>query len=537
MRVLFLPLLILTAGTGFAKPPNILIAISDDQSYPHAGAYGSKMVHTPNFDRIAREGVLFTNAYCSSPGCSPSRAAFLTGRYNWQIEEAGTHASGFNPRYETFPQRLADDGYHIGFVGKGWSPGKAIGWQHNPAGKQYGINPRDQDYRPHLDQYWQSRPEEAPFCLWFGSGDPHRPYAPGSGRQAGKKLTDADVPAFLPDCEEIRSDLLDYAFEIDRFDGNLGYILGLIEAAGELDNTIVIVTSDNGMPFPRAKANCYELGIHIPLAIRWPSGIPAPGRIVDDLVQHIDITAAIYELTPVEPPEAFPLSGRSILSLLRSSKSGVLEPDRVAFSGRERHSSVRYNSLGYPQRSIRLGNYLLIQNFTPERWPAGAPVKYGGNTKYPTPNDVKKGKLGDNHSAYHDIDGCPTLTYMVENHQDQKVGDLLQAAVAHRPKFELFDVSKDPSCLDNLAADSQFEPLRRDLAGQLHARLKADADPRVTGNGDIWETYPRYSKLRWFPKPQWARDNPEKVPEQPWLEKVRPGIRTTRVRSLQSFMP
>ncbi|MDI9443784.1 MAG: sulfatase-like hydrolase/transferase, partial [Planctomycetota bacterium] len=94
--------------------PNILLAISDDQSFPHASAYGSKMVSTPAFDRVASEGVLLTNAICASPGCSPCRAALLTGRHTWQLEHAGTHASSFSPKYVTYPDRLESAGYFVG---------------------------------------------------------------------------------------------------------------------------------------------------------------------------------------------------------------------------------------------------------------------------------------------------------------------------------------------------------------------------------------------------------------------------------------
>ena len=501
-----------------ADRPNILIAISDDQSFPHTSAYKSTMVKTPNFDRIAKEGILFTNAYSASPGCSPSRAAFLTGRHTWQIEEAGTHASGFQTKYETFPERLEKDGYFVGHSGKGWGPGKAIGRKNNPAGgKNYGKK-----YVQAFHKFMKERPKGKPFCYWFGSSDPHRGYTKGSGLKSGKKLSDANVPSFLPDSEEIRSDLLDYAFEIDRFDRDLGGILTHLKQSGEYENTIIIVTSDNGMPFPGAKANCFDSGIHVPLAIYWGKGIKFPGRTVEDLVSQIDITAALYEITGSKPPEKYPVSGNSILSLLASDKSGVIEAERTIYSARERHSSVRFNSLGYPQRCIRQGNFLFIWNIKPERWPAGAPSKLGGNSGYPKAKDILSGKTGDYGSGFHDVDGSPSLSYIVKNRNDSMVKQLFLKALDFRPEYELYDVSKDRGCLNNLASNPEFKPRLEELSSKLNERLKSDKDPRVSGNGDIWETYERYSGLRWFEKPKWAEENPKNVPKQDWLEKRRP---------------
>ena len=123
LTLIILKLLLALTVLAGSDRPNLLIMMSDDQSFPHASAYGSKMVSTPNFDKVAKEGALFTNAFCAAPGCSPSRAAFLTGRHIWQIEEAGTHASSFPSKYLTFMEQLKLKGYHTGYTGKGWGPG------------------------------------------------------------------------------------------------------------------------------------------------------------------------------------------------------------------------------------------------------------------------------------------------------------------------------------------------------------------------------------------------------------------------------
>ncbi|GAA5483200.1 sulfatase family protein [Haloferula sargassicola] len=486
--------------------PNILVMISDDQSFPHASAYGSEMVDTPNFDRVASQGMLFTRAFCGAPGCSPSRAAFLTGRQIWQLEHAGTHDSSFGKRYRTFVDQLADAGYHTGYVGKGWGPGnwKAGGRTCNPAGPSYGGH--DKPYAEGFARFLKERPKDAPFVFWFGSADPHRGYQKGSGLASGKTLAQAEVPPFLPDTPEIRSDLLDYAFEVDRFDRDCGAMLELLKQTGEYDNTLIIVTSDNGMPFPYAKANCTEFGIHMPLAIAWGKDVPA-GRTSDRLVSQIDITATIYEATGVRPPEGVPLAGRSFLAHLEG-KDDSPGPDAL-YAGRERHSSSRFRTLGYPQRCLRTATHLYIRNFRPERWPAGAGQKF---TRAPG------SRLSGKHDGYHDIDASPSLGFLIHHRHDPATQRFFHLAVDHRPGEELYDLTRDPGCLDNLADDPASAAIQSRLAARLDRYLKETGDPRVTGTGDVFETYPRYSPVRSFPEPAWAKKHPETVPPTPWLD-------------------
>lgn len=510
---LLLLLLGIASAAAGSERPNILIMMSDDQSFPHASAYGSKMVSTPNFDRIARDGILFNNAFCASPGCSPSRAAFLTGRHIWQIEHAGTHASSFGKEYRTFVDLLAEAGYATGYTGKGWAPGnfKAGGRTQNPAGPSFAA--KGGDYAAGFKSFLDQRPEGSPFCFWFGSHDPHRSYEKGSGLASGKTLAQAEVPGFLPDTPEIRSDLLDYALEVERFDRDCGKMLALLEAAGELDNTLVIITSDNGMPFPYAKANCTEFGIHMPLAISWKIGFPA-GRKIDDLVSFIDLTATIHELTGIAAPAAFPLAGRSLLESLRSSRAGLVDPTRDAiFSARERHSSSRFNTLGYPQRCIRTADHLLIRNLKPERWPAGPARKLSGKPGSP---------LGPPNGGFHDIDACPSLSFLIDKQDDPEIGRFFHLAVDRRPEIEFYDIASDPACLKNLSDQpGLLADIREKLEARLEAQLRATGDPRVIGDGDVFETYPRYSGIRWFPEPDWAKQHPESIPKQPWLEAIR----------------
>ncbi|MCC9604575.1 sulfatase [Blastopirellula sp. JC732] len=481
--------------------PNILFCISDDQSWLDTSIAGSKVAATPTFDQIARRGAYFKNAISASPGCSPSRAALLTGRYPWMIEEAGTHASSFPQKYVVYPDLLEKAGYFVGFTGKGWGPGdfKVSGRTRNPAGPAYqkrklkkkpaaGIS--NNDYAANFADFLADRPADAPFCFWFGAMEPHRPYQLGSGEEAGKKLADATLPPFLPDADPVRGDLLDYCREIEWFDQQLGAMLKQLEEIGQLDNTIVVITSDNGMPFPRAKANNYEYGVHMPLAIAWPAKITA-GQTIEEPVSLVDLAPTFLAAAGIAPAADSPMVGRNLLPRLTGEQKQLTGG---AYSSRERHSSSRWNNLTYPQRSLRTEQYLLIRNFQPQRWPAGAPQVY-----------EKKGVLGPIHGGYHDIDASPTLDWMVKNREEAAVAPLFHAAVDIRPGIELFDIEKDPGCLHDLAEDPTYAKTRESLEKTLDDYLAKTGDPRVSGSGDVWESYPRYSPIRDFPKPDWAK--------------------------------
>jgi uncharacterized sulfatase len=342
------------------------------------------------------------------------------------------------------------------------------------------------------------------------------------GRQNGIDPDAVTVPKFLPDSPEVRSDIADYLYEIQWFDSHLGRMLDRLRQDGQLENTLVIVTSDNGMSFPRAKANLYEYGIHMPLAIAWPARIPG-GQDTDELVSLIDVTRTIFSAAGVVPEQADQMPGINLLPRLASAADKVTPGRQSVFSGRERHSSSRFRTLGYPCRCVRTKTHLYIRNFAPERFPAGTPRKFE-KAAFNEAGELIDSTLGPVDGGYHDIDACPTLDWMIAHKTDPSVGPLLDLSVSIRPQEELFDIVLDPACLNNLATDPLSESIRRHLAKTLDEYLRQTGDVRVTSpdDADVWETYPRVSGLRWFPKPQWAIDRPERVPRQDWLEKRRP---------------
>ena len=462
------------------KRPNILFCLADDWSWPHASIAGDKVVKTPTFDKIAREGVLFENAFVSSPSCTPSRGAILTGQWHWRLEEGGNLWSTLPAKFDVYPDLLEEAGYHVGFTRKGWGPGRDEpgGRKRNPAG------PRYKDFRQFLDE----RPEDKPFCFWFGSTDPHRGYIWQSGIKSGMKLEDVDVPACFPDSEEVRTDICDYYWEVQRFDTEVDELLEMLEKTGELDNTLVVISGDNGLPFPRCKSNLYDMGTNVPLAVCWPEAVKG-GRVVKDFISLTDLAPTFLDAAGLEPTGQ--MTARSFLNILTSSKSGRMDPKRDhVLTGKERHVVCQETGTGgYPMRAIRTHDFLYIRNFKPERWPAGAPKGYA----HPIEIDVTLPR--GTHYGYADVDGGPTKSYMLKYRDDPKAKRLFELAFGKRPAEELYDLQKDPGQLNNVAGESEYAQLKKKLSDALMAELKATKDPRVLGNGDAFDQYPYYGSL------------------------------------------
>jgi arylsulfatase A-like enzyme len=454
------------------------VAIADDWGWPHAGAYGDAAIKTPHFDRVAREGALFKNAFVASPSCTPSRAALLTGQWHWRLEESANLWSTLQKKFPVYPDLLADAGYFVGHSGKGWGPGKIEpgGRPHNPAGPGF----------KNFDAFLDKRPAGKPFCFWWGSVDPHREYEPGSGAAAGIKLGALKLPACFPDDPEVRADLADYGFEVQRFDRDLGAILETLARLGELDRTIVVVTSDNGIPFPRCKGNLYDTGTHVPLAIRWP-GVIKPGRAINDFVSLTDLAPTFLEAAGLRPTDA--MTGRSLMKLLKDERSGRVDPARAhVLTGKERHTPCQEapDAGGTPMRAIRTHDFLYIRNYRPDRWPAG------------TPESDKAHFPG---AWYSDCDNGPTKILMVERRdQDPKRRRLYDLAFAKRPAEELYDLRKDPDQLVNVADDPAYAETKANLSLQLTGELKATGDSRVIGGAERFEAYPYYGGAPRKPK-------------------------------------
>ncbi|MCF8224805.1 MAG: sulfatase [Bacteroidales bacterium] len=461
-------------------PPNILFAISDDQSFPHAGAYGCNWVKTPSFDKIADQGLLFMNCYTPNAKCAPSRSSIITGLNSWQLEEAGNHVSYFPDKFKSVFEAFAEHtGYFTGFTGKGIEPvdeGDRLLSGENysqvkltPPGKHIS----NVDYAANFRKFMEEKPEGKPFIFWYGAIEPHRAYQYRIGIEKGGKSTGQIdfVPGFWPDNETVRTDMLDYAFEIEHFDNHLGSMIAYLEEIGELDNTIIFVTSDNGMPFPRCKGIQYEYSNHMPLAIMWPEGIKNPGRVIEDYVSFIDFAPTWLELAGINDEESVDMKsiqGKSLVPLFTSEKSGQVIPERnYVLLGQERHDVGRPDDVGYPVRSIIRDGMLYIHNFKPDRWPMCNPE-----------------------TGYLNTDGSPTKTLILNMRREGIDDHFWQLCFGKHGSEELYNIENDPECLVNLIKDPEYSKIAEELKTQLFNELKNQGDPRMFGKGDVFDKYP-----------------------------------------------
>ena len=462
------------------KRPNILIAIADDQSFPHASAYGCKWVNTPAFDRVAEDGILMNNFYTPNSKSAPSRACLLTGMFSWQLEDIGNHLACWpEGRFPTVFETLASNGYKTGFTGKGWAPGdsgKVDGKPRRLTGKPYQkrkLTPptakiSDIDYASNFEDFLADIKSDEPWIFWFGSKEPHRAYEYGTGVSLGGKSPEEidNVPSYWPDTEVTRNDMLDYAYEIEHFDSHLMKMISMLEETGQLNNTIIIVTSDNGMPFPRCKGFAYEHSTHLPMAIMWLEGIKEPGRVDSSLVCMADIAPTLLILAGVDAESSgMTPQGREFTDIIYNS-SGRKERKYLLF-GQERHDYGRPANQGYPIRSIQKDGYLYMYNFKPWLWPSCDPQ-----------------------TGYLNTDGSPVKTQILELRR-QGVDTLLwNRSFGKRPKEELYNLNVDPECLNNLADDPLYLRVKSRLHRILFRDLRKQKDPRLGPDGDIFDRYP-----------------------------------------------
>ena len=444
--------------------PNILFALADDWGWPHASAYGDSVVKTPTFDRLAREGVLFDFAYVSSPSCTPCRNSLITGQQFYRLEEGANLWSTLDSSKPNFMSLLRDDGYQIGHWRKAWGPGdfKKGGYTGHPCGPGLTFN-----------EFLNIRDKTKPFCFWFGTSDPHRSYKKNSGRDSGMDIDTVKLPDFYPNNEIIRRDIADYYWEIQRWDHDMAAAVSLLEQAGELDNTIIVMTGDHGMPFPRCKGNLYDWGVRVPLVIRWGDKVK-PGRRVSDFTSFTDLAPTFLAAAGVEVPKV--MTGKSLLPILTANGNGRIDQKRdfIVF-GRERHvpAQTMPSMDGYPARGLRSDRWLLILNLEPGRWPAGVPE----GATHPI-------------NVHADCDDGPTKLFLINNKEDPKTAKYYQLCFGKRPAVELYDCKTDPDQINNLAADPNYADTLMKLKKQLTSYLTATADPRFCDLPVKFDKYP-----------------------------------------------
>ena len=531
---LAISLLALPVSAAEPKRPNLLFIFADDWGR-FASAYGkldgpgspNDVVKTPNFDRIAREGTLVRQAFVSAPSCTPCRSALLSGQHFWRTGRAAIlQGAVWDESIPTYPRLLTQAGYHMGKTGKVWSPG-------NPADIPYGrpvpgfqkagmrfnsfskfgtdqVKSGDsidscrrtllREVRGNFEDFLSKRPSQAPFGYWFGPTNVHRKWVKGSGKALWGIDPDSlkgKLPPFLPDIPEMREDFADYLGEVQALDAYAGELLDALEKAGELDNTLVVMSGDHGPPgFPHGKCNLYDFGSRVALALRGP-GVEK-GKVSETLVSLPDLAPTFLEMAGVKPPAT--MTANSLQSLGVINGSGDIDrktmPRDAVFIGRERHyPTARDGGLPYPQRAIRTKDHLYIINFRPDRWPLGDPRQLQGGT--PTWD-----KLANNTGVtLSDEDAGPAKAWLVLNRDTAQGKPFFDHAYGKRPAEELYVLSDDPHQMRNRAGDKTLEGIRKNLRERLLKTLEETGDPRMQENGTFFETPPLAGPVQGWKEP------------------------------------
>ena len=498
----------LTASAMAGERPNVLFCFSDDWGR-YASIYQdperpglNDVIDTPALDAIGRSGVVFNNAFVSAPSCTPSRAAVVTGM---PFYRCGTnaflrcreHGESRDP-YKSLPgfsELLVKSGYHVMHWGKTTNKSakrvdktqdveinhfsQAVSAADDKEARQREIF---SFVRANFRRFLDDNKDDKPFFYWFGPHNSHRQWTRGSGKALWGLDPDSlkgKVPAFLPDVHDIREDLTDYLGEALAWDGMVNELIEELKARGELDNTLVIVSGDHGMPgMPRGKCNLHDFGSMVSLLVSWPARVK-PGRRVDDFVSLMDIAPTVLEATGNERPDH--VLAKSLMGLLTSDQSGVIDATRDhVIIGRERHvGEARRDRAPYPSRAIRTADFLLIRNFKPERMPMGEVFNNEAS-----PEEL----LQDHYLAYPDMDASPTKVFLMTNGNSYE--RYFDIAFTARPEFELYDLKSDPDQIDNVAANPDYAQTLQDLTDRMMKILRETGDPRVIGDGDTFDCKP-----------------------------------------------
>jgi N-sulfoglucosamine sulfohydrolase len=504
-----------------ASKPNILFVFADDWGR-YASCYKgldgrptlNDVVQTPNVDRVAKQGVLFRNAFVNAPSCTPCRSSLFSGRDFFNCNPGAIlNGAVWDESIPVYPLMLRDAGYSIGKSYKVWSPGTPkdapFGGQKY-AYEKAGLAPNNfseevtariekgmplpqakeevlEQVRRNFNDFLAARKKGNPWHYFFGPTTTHRTWIKGSGKRLwgiDPELLKGKMPEFLPDVPEIREDVADYLGECQAVDAYVAVLLKCLEATGEADQTVIVLSGDHGMPgVTSGKCNLYDMGVSVPLIIRMPGS--KVGRIVDDFVRLPDLAPTFMEIAGLKPPDN--LYGRSLMPLLLSERNGIIDPKRDwVITGRERHvSTAREGNLPYPMRSLHTSDYIYIRNFEPDRWPMGSP---GAVSTDFTPDSSE---LENNtRIAFADMDASPTKAWVVQNRLDPKWQWFYKKAFGKRPAEELYDVHNDPDMINNLAGNKEFAAVKKKLADQLMKELTRAQDPRVVENPPRFEQPP-----------------------------------------------
>ncbi len=397
------------------EKPNFVFIIADDVSWDDIGCYGNETVKTPNIDQLAKEGIQFSNAFLTASSCSPSRCSIISGKYPHSNGAAELHTP--LPENEIpFPLLLKQNGYYTAQAGK-WHMGQAVHRAFDRYTDNNGYN-NGNGGEDNWVRFLKERSKDKPFFFWFASHDAHRPW----GADTFKITHDPakiKVPLFFADTPETRQDIASYYNEIGRFDYYIGKVREELRKEGVLENTMIIVMSDNGRPFPRCKTRVYDSGMKTYFVVFWPKGIQSKGVESESMISAIDIAPTILELAGIDPPKGY--QGKSFAPVLDNPS---VETRTAVFSEHNWHDYEAH------ERMIRTKDFLYLVNARPQ-FPNGGPADSKRSPTQYALNQVRdEGKLTP----------AQTDIFMVP-----------------RPSEELFDVKNDPLQLLNLASVPKYQ--------------------------------------------------------------------------------
>ena len=433
--------------TGNVEKPNVILILSDDHSAPFLGCYGNKDLKTPNIDRLASEGILFKKAYTTAPQCVPSRSSILTGRNVLDVQMLRFSAP-LDKEIVTFPEIFRKSGYYTGICGRSYhldgsgnKPAETIEafreFQMVTFEKRvdYLRTGSDEKVISQVKEFLDLVPGKSPFCLWINYSDPHRIFNAKEYEPYPDKI---HLPELFPDTKLLRQDLSGYMGEVQRLDERIGVLIAELEGRNLLDNSLLVFMGDNGGALLRGKGTLYDLGIHVPLIVRWPGKIK-PGRVSGILVSGEDIAPTLLEAAGFNPDEK--MTGISFLRTLAGEERDSRE---YVFAVRGAHGS------GLPGTSSAFDLSRLVFN--------------------------KKFKLIYNPLfilPYHPVDfaGLPFWNDLIERNKNEELAPMFSGTyifTSQRPIFELYDLEKDPDEFINLSGKEEYREVEHQMKSVLH---------------------------------------------------------------------
>ena len=457
------------------EKPNVLMIVADDMNYDAVKWLGGQLdTLTPNIDRLADNGMRFSNMFNTHARCAPSRGSMLTGLYqDAYCSEPGTWHVDLKPGLRPLPAILKEEmGYTTGVLGKEthYLPKEAYQWDVYVPMVDLGIGRHPELYYERALEFMnKAKHEGKPFFLAANSHDPHRPFA-GAENEIGflqdryrkdirrrknpppfiepmrvRKYSPSDAyfPGFLPDLPEVRQEIANYFNSTFRFDLCLGRILDALEESGQQDNTLVIFLSDNGMHFPFAKSNCYLSSVKTPMVVSWKGRI-TPGTITDSLVSAVDLTPTI--LDAVNCPYRPDVNGKSFLPLCDDPTATIRDHVFCSMNGRRRQNEY----LDFTMRAVITDRYSYIYN----KWADGKNQFYNGN--YPGGETLRAMRV----VAEHDPEMKRRLDFFFLRTQE-----------------EFYDYSNDPDALNNLVSNEKYVDKVREYRHLLLDILRSNDDP------------------------------------------------------------